>query len=220
MFVPSLFSGFLIDRFGPMTMNIVGSSSIRADRELCEELTDQMHTSMTCRWGWLFCALRLGFCLLARSCGSFTWENASSESVSTLEQAPVCCWFTVYLPLAPQITGWNFSYIAASTIILKMAKPGRELQTIQGINDTAIQALMAIIFLISAPLYRAVNWNVIAAISMALMGLAALTMLAIFRLPMKGMRDDFVGRKGYVRQPKDAEIGETGVKEEVEMENK
>jgi hypothetical protein len=62
--------------------------------------------------------------------------------------------------------GWNFSFIAASTIILKGAKPGRELQTIQGVNDSFIQMLMAIIFLISGALYNAIDWRPIAAISL------------------------------------------------------
>lgn len=37
--------------------------------------------------------------------------------------------------------GWNLSYISATAIILKMAAPGRELQTIQGLNDMISQTV-------------------------------------------------------------------------------
>lgn len=102
--------------------------------------------------------------------------------------------------------GWNFSFIAASTVILKGAKPGRELQTVQGANDTFIQLLSGVIVLISGPLYKAIDWLPIAALSLCIIGLAAVAILAIWRLPLRGLRDDGVGYKGYKKQKDQAEV--------------
>lgn len=171
MFVPSLFTGFLIDRWGAMRMNIIGM------------------IILVIATGILFGGKIL---------------------------------IIFYIGEALIGVGWNFSYVAASSIILQGAKPGRELQTVQGVNDTAIQGLMAVIFLISAPLYRGIDWAPICAISMALMGLAAISMLAVTRLPLRGLRDDNVGLKGYERQPKDEEVagGQDAVEMEVKEEQK
>ncbi|KAI9015963.1 major facilitator superfamily domain-containing protein [Hyaloraphidium curvatum] len=167
MFVPSLFTGFLIDRLGSITMNIIGMITLTAAVGVLFA-------------GNLMPVWYVGECLIG--------------------------------------IGWNFSFISASSIILKGAKPGRQLQTIQGVNDTFIQLLMAVIFIVAAPLYKAVSWTTIAAISCCMIGLAAVSILAIARLPMRGLRDDLFGVKGYVRQPKDEEIG-VG-KDEVEMGTK
>ena len=59
--------------------------------------------------------------------------------------------------------------------------------------------------LISGPLYRAINWLPLAGLALCIMGLAAISILAIARLPIRGMRDDGVGLKGYKKQ-KDEEV--------------
>ncbi|KXS14042.1 MFS general substrate transporter [Gonapodya prolifera JEL478] len=151
MFAPSIFTGYLIDRFGSVRMNIIGIA-----------------------------ILTLSIAILFAG-----------------EHLPV-----FYVGETLVGVGWNFSFVAASTTIAQGAKPGRELQTVQSVNDTTIQVISAIIVL---PLYRTINWVPLAILGVAIIGLTVSIILAIMRLPIRGLIDDVHGLKGYKREEKDTE---------------
>jgi len=69
--------------------------------------------------------------------------------------------------------------------------------------------------LISGPLYRAINWLPLAALSLCIMALAGIAILVIARMPIRGLRDDGVGLKGYEKQ-KDVEMEATAPTNEAE----
>ncbi|KAI9004982.1 major facilitator superfamily domain-containing protein [Hyaloraphidium curvatum] len=155
MFVPSLFTGWLIDRFGSITMNIIGMVILTA-------------------------------------------------AIAILFGGEILPIFYVGETLVG--VGWNFSFIASTSIIVKGAKPGRELQTVQGYNDSFIQLLAGVVVLISGPLYQAIHWLPLAGLALCLIGLAAIAILAVARLPIRGLRDGGMSAMDYKPQTDDVQL--------------